>query len=120
MHIVGTYVLSVRAGSIQSLYKGYNNLPCVLYTFAVFVFLRDFAGWIEKCKWISRVIGCVGKYTFPLYLIHWFILRLIGDLWGVDTKTILYRLFAPYAIFAVVIAITWCLRKIPGLRKIVP
>jgi len=120
MHIVGTYVTSVQAGSIQTLYKGYINLPCVLYTFAIFVFLSDFARWIEKYKWIKRIINYVGRYTFPLYLIHWFILRLIEDCLKINNKSIIFRVFAPYAVFAIVIAITWVLRKIPGIRKIVP
>lgn len=120
LHFIGTYSLSVKAGSIQSLYKGYNNLPCVLYSLGVFVLLRDCAQWIQKSKRIEKVINYLGQYTFPLYLLHWFILRIRENLIILDTKSIIYRLFAPYIIYLIVIAITWCLRKIPFVRKIVP
>ena len=53
-----------------------------------------------------------------------FILRQLdgekSDIGFLDTKSIVYRLIAPYIIFIIVIAITWCLRKIPFIRKIVP
>ena len=117
---MGTYSLSIKAGSIQSIFKGYNNLPCVLYSLGAFVLLRDIAQWVQKSKRAEKVINCLGKYTFPLYLLHWFILRIREKLIVVDTKSIVYRLFAPYVIYLIVIAITWCLRKIPFVRKIVP
>lgn len=120
LHIVGTHVLSVKMGTIQSLYKGYVNLPCVLYSLGVFVFLRDVATWIQKSKKIEMIIETLGKYTFPLYLIHWFILCIRDDVVSIDTKSMIYRLFAPYIIFMLVICFTWILRKIPGVRKIVP
>lgn len=120
LHIIGTYDLSIKAGSIQSLYKGYNNIPCVLYSIGVFVLLRDIADWIRKSEKAVKLINFLGEYTFPLYLIHWFILRIRANMIVLDTKSIIYRLIAPYIIFAIVIAITWCLRKIPFIRKIVP
>ena len=120
LHIIGTYNLSIEAGSIQSLYKGYNNLPCVLYSLGVFVMLRDIARLIEKSRKVFAFVSFLGKYTFPLYLIHWFVLRIQEDLIIIDTRSIIYRLFAPYCIFVIVICIAWVLRKIPYIRKIVP
>lgn len=120
IHIIGTYTLSVKMGSIQSLYKGYNNIPCVLYSVGIFVFLRDMAKWIQKSKTIKRIIFFLGNYTFPLFLMHWFILYTRKLIMSVDENKSIYRLVAPFAIYLIVICITWVLRKIPGLRKIVP
>ena len=120
IHIIGTYTLSVEIGSIQSLYKGYNNIPCVLYSVGFFVFLRDLATWIKKSKTIKKIIIYLGNYTFPLYLMHWFILCIRGLIMPIDENNSIYKLVAPFAIFFIVICITWVFRKIPGLRKIVP
>lgn len=120
LHIVGTYTLSVTTGSIQTLYKGYCNVPCVLYTFGVFVLLKEIAGIIEKVSWCKKLINIMGKYTFPVYLIHWFVIRIVNDSVSINTKSIFYRLLMLYAIYIVIMIIVWCLRKIPGLRKIVP
>lgn len=120
MSIIGTHVLSVKAGSIQSILTGYINLPCVLYSCGAFIFLREVAIHIEKINWIRTLIEFLGEYTFPLYLMHWFIIKLIIEILPFNTKSLIYRLFIPYVIFAIVIGITWCLRKIPLLQKIVP
>lgn len=120
MHIIGTYTLSMWAGSIQSLYKGYNNVPCILYSFGAFILLRDIGTWLQKNIKVKKIILFLGEYTFPCYLIHWFILRINEYIIHVETKNILYRLLAPYAIYALVIGITMCIRKIPIFKKIVP
>ena len=120
MHIVGTYTLSMRTGSIQTLYKGYNNVPCILYSFGVFVLLRDIGIWLQKNEKIKKIILFLGKFTFPCYLIHWFLLRLNEHIIHIDTKNIVYRLLAPYVIYALIICITMCIRKIPIIKKILP
>ena len=119
-HIIGTYSLSMRAGSIQRVYKGYNNLPCVLYSFAVFQIMRDISGWVKSLPPFETVINFLGKYTFPLYLLQWFLLRIISKLALFDLKIIYYRLLGPYLILIVVVGVTWFLRKIPVLKRIVP
>lgn len=120
MHIVGTYMLSISAGSIQSLYKGYYNVPCVLYTFGVFVLLKDVSEWIWQIVWVRKIIEIMGRYTFAVYLIHWFVLRIVNGMVSINTKSISYRLLMPYAVYTVIVFFVWCLRKVPGLRKIVP
>ena len=119
MHILGTYYYSIEAGSIQKLFKGYNNLPCILYSVAAFVFLRDLGGRIKNKKAI-RGIAFLSRYTFALYLMHWFIIRIISSIFIINPKSIVYRLITPYIIFIIVIAIVSVLRKIPGLKSIVP
>ncbi len=120
MHIIGTYTLSMRAGSIQNLYKGYNNVPCILYSFGVFILLRDIGTWLQKNRKAKKIILFLGEYTFPCYLIHWFLLRINDHIIHMDTKNIFYRLLAPYVIYILVICITMCIRKIPIFKKVLP
>lgn len=44
MHFIGTYALSMKANQIVQTYKGYNNFPTVLYSTAVFVFIKTTCG----------------------------------------------------------------------------
>ena len=120
MHIVGTYTLSVSAGSIQKSFKDYNNVPCIFYTFGVFVFLKDVAERVQQVTLVRKLIEIMGKYTFPVYLIHWFVLNIANDLIQINTKSIYYRVLFPLAAYSIVVPITWCLRKVPVLKKIVP
>lgn len=41
MHIVGTYSLSMEAGKIVGTYKGYLNVPCILYSVGVFLLFKE-------------------------------------------------------------------------------
>lgn len=39
-HIIGTYELSISAGKIIQTYKGYLNVPCIIYSVGVFIFIK--------------------------------------------------------------------------------
>lgn len=119
MHIVGTYVLSMKSGTIINLYKGYTNVPCVLYSIAMFVFLQQVGERIKNEK-VIKCLDFLGKYTFPVYLMHWFVMDIIKRLFDVNIYSIVYRVATPFVIYAICIGITWCVRKIPVLRRILP
>lgn len=117
LHLAGTYILSIEAGRIVQTYKGYQNVPCVLYSVGVFVFLKDIGRRIMDLK-IGRFIMWLGSYTLPIYLMQ-FILLDLGKRFF-DTTSILYRLGAPFIMIAIMITVTSILRKIPLLRHVVP
>lgn len=122
-HIIGTYFFSVSAGEIVSTFKGYTNLPSVLYAIAVFLFVKNVIQRIKNGKKESplfRFVGFVKKYTLAIYLMHWFMIQFILKLFAFDTRSILYRLLIPLPVIALCILVTWLLRKIPGIRIIVP
>lgn len=120
MHIKGTRNLSLEAGEIIRVFKGYCNVPCILYSTGVFLLLYEIGKILEKNKLINKVVCFLGQYTFVLYLLHWYAMELIVNITHVNTKWIVYRLGAPFVILAIVIGITWILRKIPVIRNTVP
>lgn len=89
-HIIGTYCLSIQAGEIIKTFKGYNNVPCVLYSLGVFLFLQNLADYIPAK--LTNVINAVKSYTFPIYLLHWFIMTFMVKLFHLNTFSIVYRL----------------------------
>lgn len=116
----GTYFSSIDAGKIIYTYLGYCNVPCVLYSIFIFVFIKDISKWFLNNKFLNRFITFFGKYTFSVYLIHMFVRGLIVRYTGVNTLSIYYRLFSPILIITVSIIIAWLLRKIKFVREIVP
>ena len=116
MHIIGTYKLSMDAGKIIDTYKGYTNIPCIMYSVAIFVLLKDIGNRITNYK----IINVIGKYTFPIYLMHWYVLRIFVKLFSINTQNILYRLGTPFIIVPICILIAYILRKIQKIKKIVP
>ena len=117
--IIGTHRLSMAAGEIVRTYKGYVNLPVLLYSFAVFVLFSRIGPRVMASP-VGGLVRLVGKYTFPIYLIHWYVMDTIVRTFHVPTTSIWYRLGAPFVIVPVVMLITWLLRKLPGVRAIVP
>lgn len=120
LHLCGTYVLSVEAGHIIGTFKGYENLPSVLYAAGVFVFLKDLGGWLMKSERIAKVIKVLGSYAFEVYLLQFILIAWADSTPAIDRTSFAYRLGAPFVMIPIIIAFTWCLRKIPILRKIVP
>ena len=117
-HIIGTYVLTNREGTIIQTYKGYNNLPCVIYSLGIFVFIKYISkGFNEK---VNKVFSILSGYTFGVYLIHIFIIRGIEKYSGIPNTNLIYRLVVPFIVFALAAGISWCIKKIPLIKHIVP
>ena len=118
--ITGTYSSSIAAGNIVSLYKGYYNLPCVLYSVGIFVFIKYGFVRVMKFDEVKSAVNFLNGYTFGIYLIHVFVLLAVTKFFVVDNKLLAYRLVAPFVYILISIAVIWILRKIPYVRKIVP
>lgn len=119
MHMIGTYVLSMNEGYVVQLFKGYTKVPCLLYSLAIFVLIKDIGGKIRNEKFINA-IEILGSYTFSVYLMHYYVMDIMVRLFDINVRSLIYRVGAPFVIFVICMGITWCLRKIPILRKIVP
>ena len=121
MHIVGTYSLSMEAGKIVGTYKGYLNVPCILYSVGVFLLFK------EKCVCDRIITGISGgavrflrNYTFAIYILHKFIITYVVHPMHINTHSIVYRLLGPVVIGMLCIAITYVIRKIPFGKHILP
>lgn len=118
--LTGTYVLSNQAGEIVSLFKGYLNFPCVLYSAGVFEFIKNVNWNSSKLKGITRAAVQISKYTFAIYLMHYFVLEVLYRLFSLNEYSIFYRLLIPAPVILICILLTVIIRKIPVLKKIVP
>ncbi len=119
VHFGGTWYLSVKIGSLDRVLKGYNAPPGLFYSIGVFFALKWIGTWIMKTK-MKGFITFLGKYTFPIYLIHWYLYDIMIYYLKIDNKSIFFRLLSPFVIVLICIGITWILRKIPIIKRIVP
>jgi peptidoglycan/LPS O-acetylase OafA/YrhL len=121
LHIFGTYYLSMDAGEIVQTYKGYQNLPSVMYSVGIFVFLKDLGGRIMSPNgMLTKIVYFMGRYTFAIYLMQFVLLTLFPQLPFVDTTSMIYRLGAPFILIPIIICITFFMRRIPIIKYIVP
>lgn len=120
LHIGGTYVYSIEAGAIDSTFRGYTNLPCLLMSVGVFVLIKELGVKIKNEKAIQG-LEWFSAYTFPIYLIHFYIIELLMEVVFADyVHLMIYKLITPFITIAISIAIAWLIRKIPIVRKILP
>lgn len=119
MHSIGTYILSVEAGEVILTFKGYNNVPCVLYSVGIFILLKDIGSVALETK-MATFIKWLAGYTYPIYLMQFLLFDLVGHMSFVNTKSLLYRLGAPFIMASVIVAITSLMRRNPLLKKMVP
>ena len=121
VHSFGTYFLSVSEGSLEEVFKGYTNLPCILYSCAVFTFGRYAYPHLEKrFTRLPRWISVVSRYTFGVYLIHIYIVRILMMLTKADIYSLAWRLGSPFVVFPVSILIVWGVRKLPYGKRVFP
>lgn len=123
MHIIGTYRLSIAAEGIIQTYKGYNNVPCILYSVGVFVFLKETENKIMN-SFVGKIVDYLGNYTFGIYMIHWYIMAGVRygfqHVFSLSSLSIIYRLGAPFIIIGIAVGIIYVMRKIPFVKSIVP
>ncbi|MBQ9609880.1 MAG: acyltransferase [Lachnospiraceae bacterium] len=120
VHIMGTYKLSIEAGTIIRTFKGYNNVPCIMYSIGIFVLIKIIAEKISS-EHFWKIINFLGKYTFSVYLMQWFIMDFVTHKFSeINIYSMWYRLGTPILIYLICVIITIVLRKIPILKKIVP
>jgi surface polysaccharide O-acyltransferase-like enzyme len=120
MHCLGTYILSMRDGAINSTFKGYNNLPAVMYSVAVMVLLRCVGEKLMQKQAIAKIVNCLSKYTFGIYLIHMYILTVLLTEFHIDKTLLSVRLILPFVIVAISVFLIWLIRKLPFGKYILP
>lgn len=119
LHIFGTYNLSMQSGTIIGTYKGYNNIPCILYSSAIFLLIKNICAKIKSISFFE-IINKFKKYSFAIYLVHWFVIDVIAVLFNLKKTVIWYRLGMPIIVIPICIFITDVLRKIPIIKHVVP
>lgn len=120
LHIGGTYFYSIEAGAIDSTFRGYTNLPCLLASVGVFVLIKQLGQRITNEKLIG-ILEWLSGYTFPIYLIHFYVIDLVMEVVLADYVHLwIYKLTTPFITIMISVGIAWIIRKIPVVQKILP
>ena len=119
-HMIGTYYLSIHAGKIIDLYKGYLNVPCILYSAGIFVLLKQESDRVMSNKIIARIINFLKPYTFEIYLLQWFFMDILVGHLHVNAYSIIYRLGGIILVTILCVITTYIIRKFPFGKIILP
>lgn len=117
LHIVGTYTLSMKAGTSVKTFK--HIIISAPYASGIFLLGKTYGNKLMNGL-VGTIVNYLKKYTFCIYLLHWFVIRGLNFLYPFNTTSILYRLGMPFVIIPVCILTTQILRKIPVIKHFVP
>jgi hypothetical protein len=114
------WLLSPIGGPINMLFKGYMNWPSVLYSSAVFVAVKSI-DWSElyRLRILAWMLNMLKNASFSIYLLHGFLVyrlfpEILPMLFGNDYGSLIeYRLFAPFVIVVICVAMHCLLNRIP-------
>lgn len=118
LQFVGTWVASWQIGDISQTFKGYFSPFNVLYACAVFAFFQSMNQ--HQAEVLERISRPFSSATFGIYMIHWFILRLLFGLHIFDETSIWFRTIGPVIVFLLCTIIVSVLQHIPLIKKTVP
>ena len=89
------------------------------FAIAVFVFVKESVKRAENFK-VVQWIASFDKYTFSVYLMHYFLIDIMVAFFDMDTTGIIYRLVTPFMIFGMSVLIAKLVRKIPLGKYLLP
>lgn len=119
IHTVMTQILSFKYGYIVTTYKGYLNVPTILYSSAVFLLFKN----IKNKKLtitLDYLTSIISDTTFGIYLIHYYLIDIAIKVFNVNIFSIYYRVFGGIIIFLVSSVIIKNMKKIPIVKNCVP
>ncbi|MDO4775250.1 MAG: acyltransferase [Aerococcaceae bacterium] len=117
-HIIGTYYYSHSVGAVNSQFKGYLNVPSVLYAVAIFTWFKCHAK--EWVTGLNRLVQWFASETFGVYLIHWMVINAAEYLLKINPHSIVYRTVGGVLIFIVSTLIIKLLKRMPFVAEILP
>lgn len=121
MHIAGTWILSTKSGCIIHTYKGYENLPCILYSSGIFLFFKQLDYRTAIMKILDKFCTPFYGTTLGIYLIHWYLLdQIIRNIKFLTPFCFAYRIGGAIFVFITASCIIRAIQKIPLLNRIVP
>jgi len=122
LHFFGTLAVSAGESSVVGTFKGYLNIPCVMYSAAIFVFFRylDYEKAGKRFDKLKKVIITISKLTFGVYLVHMYLINFLLSAFKINRASIHWRIGGSFLVFGISCVIVFIAQKIPVLRKIVP
>ena len=121
MHFGGTYFESYALGGVSQIYKNLMQTPILMYSGAIFLFIKQISSKVMQTK-ISKSVQFIKKYTFPIYLMLYYIIEILNRYLHLTnyTKSIFYRLGMPFFVIPITIIITALIRKLRLGKKVLP
>ena len=112
IHLIGTQTLTFKYNKIIKLHKGYLNLPCIIYSCALFLFIKEF-NYLLFSIINKKFINKIGSLTLGPFFIHNAIIESVNKSIKLRSIISFNLLFHSFIIFSICIFLTIIIKKIP-------
>lgn len=123
---LGTFFLSKRDGTLNQLFFGYTSIFGVGLAAAVFIFFKQLPfdrlaqkleeKGIPATRWTAFISSC----SFGIYLIHIAVMSMVQKQHSVNISGWKWRLLGPVLVYVICLVIIGVLKKIPGVKRLIP
>ena len=111
-------MLSHSAGQVVTVFKGYGNVPCILYAAAIFTLFK-YTDKMRVMAFLETLVKPLSDCTFGIYLTHMFALETVIKVSDRVGFGLPLRILLEAVALVLVIALVKLLTKIPYVRRIV-
>lgn len=112
---------SLAEGKIDNTMGGYTNFPTILFSIAIFIFVKyDLSRLFIFDKINSKILRKVSATSFGVYLTHYYFVQQVPIILGFSSLSLVWRSFGVLALYTVCVVIILVIQKIPILKKLVP
>ena len=120
--IISTSLDSNAAGKVAGFWRGVEKPTYMLYAPAVFLAIKQLTErWqLAKHQLLVRFFAFFSRYTFVIYLLHWFFLALIQRWLHPNVTNPLYFVLVSPVVVILPCLVAAIFRKIPVLRALLP
>ena len=120
--IIGTSINTNQSGVINGFWRGLDKPTYMLYAPAIFLAIKQLTERFQlaKRRLAVKFFTFFSRYTFALYLLHWFFLAYLDRWLKPNLHAFAYLPIASTLVIAATILITFVIRKIPFLRTTLP
>lgn len=115
-----TYTMSMKIGDVYRLLFNYNSFPSVLLAAAVFVLFKSIRWSFFDKKTLMKLLNTLSACSFGIYLIHMFVIIGFVKLFERSPSGVLGSTVVPVVVYCISFGITYLLKQIPVLKRIVP
>ncbi|MEE8716012.1 MAG: acyltransferase [Coriobacteriales bacterium] len=121
LRFIGTLVLTDAGGKLDERLWEYTNFPCVLLSVAVFVAAKNIP-WdrLFRTARARRGLANVAGASFGIYLVHMIVFWGFQQVTHLPETSPVWRWAMPLLAYAVCLAIVLVLKRVPGVRRILP
>ena len=130
LHFFGTIYFSMGSDTVNTAFKGYEKLPGLLCSVAVFVFFKNInydklfhENQDPEHKRYEKTIGKINTLascTLGVYLLHPFFVFYLPNTLGIDISSLWWRTAGAVIVFVLCMLITYLAKKIPVARNLLP